>query len=601
MCVSKVYNECFTEFHFLHKIYEQDIYSGSNGKKTIEAQEPLASIKRQINQRVEASDSGTCDDIPMEIVELMAKNQYERCLHDAENNKHLLETSNFSRTGQVNNYGDIYRNGRGSLQKSENHKQKAQARNGGNAAICAGKVLEAKKQKPADYFSNIGESHFNTNHLQQTCMLGHNASIHSQEKPSSGIQFSSIGSKRQSSTESRKCNGTILESVPYNSKVQSFGGCIDYPPVSEQNMEAPHRWSSSPMMPDHLPHGYQRFPAQSTDREKISSPRSLPIGNAITQNYHIHHPTNLEKHGRHYNSEAYSQNFAEGSFCCHPNVVELHQNLVGSLELYSNETIPAMHLLSLMDAGMQSNASITASGKHKFSKKPRIPHPLKGKEFSGMDIRLDETVQAINYPSSVFHGEVPSKSHFRSPAAPVIGASACTFQDSRGFGSNTHFAGQAVFKSRNRGKIKCSDQSTWRKGQKLPKSLFRSGGLGTDDRTFPVNGIQKGVVCASNSEVLELAHHMERNSEESELIGRTKTLQDQKSTFETKICSVNKNPADFSLPEAGNIYMIGAEDFSFGRALHSKNRQSSMNFNGFKRQRSVWHNTEKLHGTNQHK
>lgn len=549
----------FTKLHFLHKIYEQDIYSGRNGKRAIETQEPLALKKRQIHQRVDlALDRGTSDDIPMEIVELMAKNQYERRLPDAENYKQVSETDNFSRAVlQVNT------NRRGLLQKPKDLKQKAQARNGGNGAIHAGKIVEKRKQKSADYFSNIGESHFNSNHLQQNRMLGHDASIRSQKEPSNGIQHSS-GFKRQSCTEIRKCNGTIMESGPYNSKVLSSERCIDHLPVSAAQV-----WSSS-FMADHSPYEYQRFPAHSTDREKISSPRSLQIGNAETQNCHNHHPINLERHGRRNDSEAYSQKFAEGSFSRRPRAVELHQDLVGSLEPYSNETISAMHLLSLMDAGMQSNSPVTAVGMHKLSKKPTIPHPPKGKEFSRMDICFNKTIQDIHQFSPAFQDGV----HISATNAP-----ASTLQNSRGFRTDTNFSSPAVFKSQNRAKTKCSDPST-----------FRSGGLSIGDRTFPDNGMQKGLVNAPNSAAFVLAHHTERNSRKCKLVAHTRIRQNQKRSFETEICSLNKNPAEFSLPEAGNIYMIGAEDFNFGRTLHSKNKSSTIYFNdgySYKRQKNV--------------
>ncbi|XP_038885412.1 protein EMBRYONIC FLOWER 1-like isoform X2 [Benincasa hispida] len=555
------------------QLQNKDLYRRGNGKRTIEAQEPLALNKRQINQKMDqASDHGTSDDIPMEIVELMAKNQYERRLPDAENNnKHVSETGKFSRAVQVNNYGDVYRNGRELLQKPENLQQNAQARNGG-------KVVETRKQKSADYFSNIRESHFDTNHPQQNHMLGCNGSIHSLVEPSNGIQYSSIGSKRKSCTEIRKCNGITVEGL-YNSKVQSSEGCMDHLPVSEQNIEAAYVWSSSSLMPDHLSNGYQKFPAHSTNSRKISSPRSFQMGNTNAQNHHIHHHTNLERHGRHNNnSEAYGQRFAESSFCHCPNVAELHHNPVGSLELYSNETISAMHLLSLMDARMQSNAPMTAGEKHKSSKKSPVPRPRKAKEFSTTNICFNKTIQDINQFSSAFHDEV---------CISATNASASTFQNIRGFGTNSNFSGQAVFRPQYGAKMKCSDPSSWSKDQTLSKSQFRSGDLRTDDRAFPVNGIEKGVVNATNSEVL-LVHHIERSSEECKLVAHTRTLQNKKSTSETEICSVNKNPADFSLPEAGNIYMIGAEEFNFGRTLFSKNRSSSICFNDrYKQQRIV--------------
>ncbi|XP_023538598.1 protein EMBRYONIC FLOWER 1-like isoform X2 [Cucurbita pepo subsp. pepo] len=404
-------------------LQQKDICSGSNGKRTIEPQEPMAIKSKRINQRVYlASDSGTSDDIPMEIVELMAKNQYERRLPNRR--------------------------------------------------------------------TNGEESRFDTNHLQQNHTLWHNnASVRSQEQSSNGIQCSSIGSKWLSCTEFKQRNGTI-----------------DHLPVSERNKEAAHTWcSSSSLIPDHLTNGFQRFPAHSTGREIISSPRSLQMGNAK------------------------AQKLAASSFCRRSNEVELHQNMVGSLELYSNESILAMHLLSLMDSGMRSNEHTTGGRTRKSSKKPPIPRPLERNEVS------------VN---SAVHDEVHT---------PATTASASNFQHSRGFGTNTNFSGQAVFKTRNSAKnMKCSVRSTC--------------------RTFPDNRIQKGVVKVPNAEAL--VQQIGRNSKECKSMADTRTLQSQKSSFETEICSVNKNPADFSLPEAGNIYMIGAEDFKFGRTLHYKNRSS---------------------------
>ncbi|XP_022950973.1 protein EMBRYONIC FLOWER 1-like isoform X2 [Cucurbita moschata] len=403
-------------------LQQKDICSGSNGKRTIDPQEPMAIKSKQINQRVYlASDSGTSDDIPMEIVELMAKNQYERRLPNRR--------------------------------------------------------------------TNGEESRFDTNHLQKNHTLWHNnASVRSQEQSSNGIQCSSIGSKWRSCTEFKQRNGTI-----------------DHLPISERNKEVAHTWrSSSSLIPDHLPNGFQRFPAHFTGRENISSPRSLQIGNAK------------------------AQKLAESSFRRRSNGIELEQNLVGSLELYSNESILAMHLLSLMDSGMRSNEHTTGGRTRKSSKKPPIPRPLKRNEFS------------VN---SAVHDEVHT---------PATTASASNFQHSRGFGTNTNVSGQTVFKSRNSANMKCSDRSTC--------------------RTFPDNRVQKGVVNVPNAE--PLVQQIGRNSKECKSMADTRALQNQKSSFETEICSVNRNPADFSLPEAGNIYMIGAEDFKFGRTLHYKNRSS---------------------------
>ncbi|XP_022962312.1 uncharacterized protein LOC111462800 isoform X1 [Cucurbita moschata] len=146
---------------------------------------------RRRGESEQPSDRGSSDDIPMEIVELMARNQYERRISDAENH-----------------------------------------------------------------------------------MLWHNASVHSQEESSNGYD------------------------------IQSSEGFIDHLPVSEQNKEQACSWSSF---------------------------------------------------------EAHSHKLAESSFPSRPNVVERHQDRVDSNELYSDETISAMHLLSLMDARTPSNAPFQLS------------------------------------------------------------------------------------------------------------------------------------------------------------------------------------------------------------------------------------------------
>ncbi|KAG7029721.1 hypothetical protein SDJN02_08063, partial [Cucurbita argyrosperma subsp. argyrosperma] len=146
---------------------------------------------RRRGENEQPSDRGSSDDIPMEIVELMARNQYERRISEAENH-----------------------------------------------------------------------------------MLWHNASVHSQEESSNGYD------------------------------IQSSEGFIDHLPVSEQNKEQACSWSSF---------------------------------------------------------EAHSHKLAESSFPSRPNVVERHQDRVDSNELYSDETISAMHLLSLMDARTPSNAPFQLS------------------------------------------------------------------------------------------------------------------------------------------------------------------------------------------------------------------------------------------------
>ncbi|EPS64321.1 hypothetical protein M569_10459 [Genlisea aurea] len=56
---------------------------------------------------------------------------------------------------------------------------------------------------------------------------------------------------------------------------------------------------------------------------------------------------------------------------------------------------------------------------------------------------------------------------------------------------------------------------------------------------------------------------------------------------EVQVCVLNRNPADFSIPEAGNVFTTSARDFKFRKRINNSNSNShSSNNNGALRQRS---------------
>ena len=56
----------------------------------------------------------------MEIVELMARNQYERCLSETRNDYHLSETTNDTRNAGMLDFTKVYANGAFRLLQEEN-------------------------------------------------------------------------------------------------------------------------------------------------------------------------------------------------------------------------------------------------------------------------------------------------------------------------------------------------------------------------------------------------------------------------------------------------------------------------------------------------
>ncbi|KAJ0230658.1 Protein EMBRYONIC FLOWER 1 [Hirschfeldia incana] len=107
-----------TEFADRSSVFQKDASGADDRKgKTVMFQEHHGeTTKRQSNDRKENAPEDQNDDIPMEIVELLAKNQYERCLPDKEedvtNNKQpSQETTHKSKNTLLIDLNETYDNG----------------------------------------------------------------------------------------------------------------------------------------------------------------------------------------------------------------------------------------------------------------------------------------------------------------------------------------------------------------------------------------------------------------------------------------------------------------------------------------------------------
>lgn len=56
--------------------------------------------------------------------------------------------------------------------------------------------------------------------------------------------------------------------------------------------------------------------------------------------------------------------------------------------------------------------------------------------------------------------------------------------------------------------------------------------------------------------------------------------------METQICTLNRNPADFSIPDAKNEYTITARDLKSRKRISLKERSRGVNLEGLKRGRA---------------
>ncbi|KAL8217351.1 hypothetical protein R6Q57_020724 [Mikania cordata] len=217
-----------------------------------------------------------------------------------------------------------------------------------------------------------------------------------------------------------------------------------------------------------------------------------------------------------------------------PNIVEEHKNLEHSDlnpnrmcsfdSSYSNETIPAMQLLSLMDAG-KSNQPFSLTSRQSIAKPKSQP---------------------ISICYSHCHSTVTEKTN---PLVNSIGGSLFSVLQT---GQNFHL--------------------TTSHGQKVyhkPQEKSRGTSLAS-------------VRCRpEDSCVFPLPWHATEGQNSLVNIGpRFKSSR-------TEICTINQNPADFSTPGPENVYMINVEDLVFNGGCSYKGNFTSANAFGPKSQRKV--------------
>uniref|UniRef100_A0A5B6ZV77 Uncharacterized protein n=1 Tax=Davidia involucrata TaxID=16924 RepID=A0A5B6ZV77_DAVIN len=386
---------------------------------------------------------------------------------------------------------------------------------------------------------------------------------------------------------------------------------------SRQNEAAEHVRSS--MIPNHMLFGLnipQKCATQSSNIEMHSQcPDTLRKGKMIgglDMNFLNLSATNLEKQNRNFDSESLKRMSAKYPFVCKHRGTGLNTKGMGSLDLYPNETIPAMQLLSLMDAGMQSSTPFSLDGKSKFFdkpffpcdhhpkvsvdvkskflEKPFLPHDHHSKEFCILGTGVYKASDGSRHPSSAFYGKNhPSEESCEcSPAIPAVGAFPSLFKKDGSFKRAAGFTDRVSSKLREREKAKRSFSPTQNRGCRPQKSVCRSGVSGTSRASNPVQDKQKGFLGASDSVRFPLqCRTIEDSTKHIDLEARgvNGTIWSMKSISKIDICSVNRNPADFSIPEAGNKYMISGEHLKFGKKIASKDRSGLINVDGRKRQR----------------
>ncbi|CAL1386398.1 unnamed protein product [Linum trigynum] len=485
-------------FHMQRK----DVGSTSSNEKSFGIQAHAAGKRMDIDLRAGSGSSEVpaSDDIPMEIVELMAKNQYERCLPDAQSdssrghqtldfgNRHVVDTRPFYQEGL---------------------REKLFAQNGRNGMI----QWNEKSRPPTKQKSLTDQPQFFINQAEQSRPppLGY-AEFLQRQYPSGTPQNSA-------SSTGRQIGGQHLQ---WLRNLSTKG-----PPVQISSHHTTGSWSEE----------------ANHSRRTMAPSHNLPFmfndPKLLNQN-----ATSFQRQG----SNSYdSETPRRGSHLENPparrsntNMIELNQKPAGNADIYSNETISAMHLLSLMDAGLGSNGQVnqespstTRDGHHSEMRTLPYDHGS-GKKFT-----------------RGFQQHGPANSQ-------RIGSSASFQLDSRGFKKAIDFSSQV-------------SQETRRRQEDLDSlAENRRGSIPQHSGSSPVH-IRKKIFGSSDSssrvpfQMQEAPKFSSSIEYRLEAGSKTNTTgHPQKRTLELQeTCRINRNPADFSYPGPGNPYMIGPKDLKF--------------------------------------
>ncbi|XXG56729.1 hypothetical protein AAC387_Pa03g4067 [Persea americana] len=556
--------------------WPKDALATSNRDSVAELQAHKKASKKHEQKTSHKSEHDSSDDIPMEIVELMAKNQHERRLLNAEDTtKNMYKVPEKTASMKVPNIVDFTevcgKAMSGFLQEKNSAVQRLQSSNAGSSLCTPGKKV-GKASKKTNGNTRICERDNNgllsMKQLEQShAPTGFVPFSLYQENPPSRFQFPATISGIKPDKGSHTCtqfldtyhlNGTV---PPWSSCGQAYDGHLI--PSMPFNINIPHKV-------DDLCHQGVVCHCPLPSAKNIKS-----ANNPKSMRPDLAYPLQEQK------EEVFSET-NKGSLPAHAySSMELGNeclSMTPPLDLYSNDTISAMNLLRLMDQGASSStaADISKVGKQANPlKKPEFSHNHQHKDSFGPEDGVFRTghLSMCPMPSEFFDlnhrleslcelsqmhniGELRHSSH---KAASDSHKSRRHLGFINGLSSNA-----APPKTHGKGKAKSSHSSIRTKGTS-------SHGCATPEEN--VGNAKKRLLYTSDSLAQSINNEM---------------TQSVKNGCMTEICTINRNPAEFTIPGAGNAYMIGSEDLKRSDMFTSSDKlRPANNVDGHKRRRMM--------------
>ncbi|ESQ32115.1 hypothetical protein EUTSA_v10003568mg [Eutrema salsugineum] len=493
-----------------------------------------------VAHRSQCKTSEHIDDIPMEIVELMAKNQYERCLPDREEDKQPSQaTTSVSKNALLIDLNETYDNSMDNTVRQP--KPLGQnARNSDAAHFMTG------KQSSLECFPTSYNVSFGVGNPPLT-----------RDKQPSSVQFSGVlgpNSQWLGHVPTTMAN----QQNPSPSSYRVLRACNTCQSVQQQQF----REASHPVWPSSLTSSPAHKPVSLSMQKFMDQPIKLGNPNTLSLNF----------------SDNGKQKLGFEGVSSRP------------LDTYSNESsIPAMHLLSLMDPRLRSNVPVDQSRNTNFVKRPFCNQ---SKEFAAP--RPEDCNQTAystkQWPFDLYSktSATPEPCRENFSIIPPVGTSSISFQSEKISAGNAVFTPQASWNHHQEKKPKRKDKN-FAPVYNNSKPIFTSSSS-SEPGKFQLLG-------ASDSMMLPLKFHMTDNAKKQ----KTKKAQcnndvsacPPRSISGPYVCSVNRNPADFTIPDApGNVYMIKGEDLKVKKHPGFKKKSSLYKQDVLKQNNSIAPNIE---------
>ncbi|KAK9142645.1 hypothetical protein Syun_012045 [Stephania yunnanensis] len=546
---------------------------GYNYEKSIAERHPLL-WEKQFDQRTSKThDQASCDDIPMEIVELMAKNQHERHRSNAD---HAVRNSYWSSwnndKGKVSGPVDFTNVlGNEMLQLFDERKSLMPSAHFNNeeSSVRKGGLT---KRKMDDYISpgsgirSALHPQINQQEQYHLTMRPH-ASCH--VLPGANY-FSTSAPSRNLSNQKFIWNDDVLRHKCSPPNLKSSEVSHLHPTFAQHSSGREDQcvWSSmGPNCAAFKASNCQKLNTESSNFGTVSQCLDLFPHAYVNENHGMKSPKtiNLEKQVSEVESETSKRPYVDHPFACTDRGRE-YQKTMRPLDFCANETIPAMHLLRLMHAGVSSTAPLHVEKDRDFSKQSSFScnHPCR--DFIELEVGKRKH---IHQPESDYFLKNcnlgKSCNHLTSEPKDIAVGTSVKMDDnmrssftSKCYVSNKWVPGSDLkFQAKEKTKSKKPPRDP--RSKKSNRSIFENS---------TIDGMQKGFHSASNSGPSGIQSHGIEDSavcfleDISNKNGRAGPIT---RSCSTELCTVNRNPADFTIPEAGNAYMIGPGDLRRGK------------------------------------